>query len=347
MRSYLIVQRNELRSIQFLRFIAATIVVFGHSTGAIPNSVASVQKFIGLGASGVSIFFVISGFVMFHTSFGEHRRAFSAKEFLTRRIARIYPIYMLYCALYLSFYQLFGEPQRLSGAEIGGSLLLLPGYSSSIIGPGWTLSFEMYFYICFAIFMSIGMRAGLVSMTIFFVAAIALRAVVIANDPVVHLLTNPLLIEFLLGAWIAYFIKAVPKMSSALGYIAVSIALVGFTVGIYFGYTRWPALLVWGFPSGFLIGGLVILERNNTATWIVRKLAPLGDSSYSLYLLHILLIDLFFITVAGHFDVSGIAPVPLALLVTFLCGMVAHGAYYCVERHLTVAAQNMMRRWFL
>ena len=87
--------RKNIASIQFMRFVAATLVVLFHTTeaanlyfvGSIPNLSMHVATF---GASGVHIFFVISGFVMIYTSFYNEIDNFSSSKFLTKRIIRIY-----------------------------------------------------------------------------------------------------------------------------------------------------------------------------------------------------------------------------------------------------------------
>ena len=72
--------RDSLKSIQFLRFVAASLVVFDHSAlsieqhiGALPVGISYVA---GFGGIGVHIFFVISGFIMVYTSFSEGRKGF-------------------------------------------------------------------------------------------------------------------------------------------------------------------------------------------------------------------------------------------------------------------------------
>ena len=152
---------GKIESIQFLRFVAATLVALFHSTLAIEKFFAGnlpplFLRISNLGAAGVDIFFVISGFIMIITSFSDSREPFSPRRFLARRAIRIYPIYFIYSAFYLVFYDLFATGKDVSLLQVLGSLFLLPGFSSYIIGPGWTLSFEIYFYACFAVAMMFG-----------------------------------------------------------------------------------------------------------------------------------------------------------------------------------------------
>src|SRR5665213_3234536 len=100
--------RGNVASIQFLRFVAATLVVISHTTwaiqdyfaGTLPSLFIRITDVAHFGGSGVHIFFVISGFIMVYTSFKRSDRTFSTSQFLIRRIIRIYPIYILYSLIY-------------------------------------------------------------------------------------------------------------------------------------------------------------------------------------------------------------------------------------------------------
>ena len=224
---------GNVASIQFLRFIAAALVVFNHSALALSHHAGSAVSgwFLGnsrFGASGVHIFFVISGFIMVYTSFsGKNDDAFSTSQFLTRRFLRIYPIYFVYCALYVLFYHNVFAVPYLSPSELVGTLLLLPGYSQKIIGQGWTLAYEVYFYCCFGIAMVVGLKRGIWGLTVFFFGAVLLRFAVDVSSPAANVFTNSLLFEFLLGAWIAYMVISGVRVSSVVALTIVAIGVAG------------------------------------------------------------------------------------------------------------------------
>jgi exopolysaccharide production protein ExoZ len=289
--------RGNVVSIQFLRFVAATLVVFWHSIEAInqhiPGSVSNTIVQNGFfGASGVHIFFVISGFIMVYTSFYKSDDLFSSLKFLSRRFVRIYPIYFVYCALYIYFYHNFLDTPLLSIGELIGALLLVPGYSAKIIGPGWTLAYEVYFYLCFSVAMMLGLKNGIRALTAFFLASISLGFFVDTSPQAIFIFTNSLLIEFLLGAWIGYAVVSDVRIGDLPARLLLLLGLTGFMAGIIFGFARLPSVLTWGAPSAFLVGGCVFIERNGHIPTLIRKCAFLGDSSYSLYLIHVVLIDI-------------------------------------------------------
>ena len=289
---------GNVTSIQFLRFVAAALVVFVHASEAVSQRLQGSMSETFLqnaffGASGVHIFFVISGFIMVYTSF--HKKndgTFSSSTFLSRRFVRIYPIYFVYCAFYIYFYHNFLGTPLLSIGELIGALLLVPGYSSKIIGPGWTLAYEVYFYLCFSVAMMLGLKNGIRALTAFFLASISLRFFVDTSPQAIFVFTNSLLIEFLLGAWIGYAVVSDVHIGNLHAKLLLLLGLTGFIAGIIFGFARLPSVLAWGAPSALLVGGSVFIERNGRIPTLIRKCAFLGDSSYSLYLIHVLLIDI-------------------------------------------------------
>jgi exopolysaccharide production protein ExoZ len=340
---------RNVRSIQFLRFVAAALVVFFHSIGALdryfPGSISETLHYLaGVGMAGVHIFFVISGFVMVYSSFNDPSKEFSSTQFAIRRFIRIYPIYIVYALLYLVFHYILSGVQQSTAYEIAASLLLLPEYSSNIIGPGWTLSYEVYFYICFAIFMRLGMKRGLIALTVFFLGCIGLRLFTDIESATLHLLTNPLLLEFLFGAFIGY-VALTSNIWPRTADIMLALALIGFTISLALGYSRWPSSIVWGIPSALLVGGLIFQEQNGKLCWFIKKLYFLGDSSYSLYLLHILLIDVFFLFALSYIHISNASAAYFAFLITCLCGAVAALAYKFIERHLVGSLQKAARHF--
>jgi exopolysaccharide production protein ExoZ len=351
--------RKNIASIQFLRFVAATLVVLHHTanatdqyfTGSLSKGFLHITDF---GASGVDIFFVISGLVMVYTSFKRKDDAFSASRFITKRIIRIYPIYFIYAALYLLFYYFFAHGKNLSVVQLIGSFALFPGYADYIIGPGWTLSFEIYFYLCFSIAMMLGLVRGMFILSFFFVSAIACHLVLDTSQPVIHVMTSSLLLDFLAGAWIGYAMVTSIRIGNKLANTMLAFSFVGFFAGIAFGYNHFPSLITWGIPSTLLVAGLVFRENNGHAPLLIKSYSFLGDSSYSLYLLHIVLIDaiIFFMIYLDdriRTQISEIGPLGMTIfcaVITSLCIIVAYIFYELLERVVVGRLQEMYRRRF-
>jgi len=337
-----------LKSIQFLRFIAATLVVFTHSMDNakynISDSTTPTMHYVShFGKSGVHIFFVISGFIMIYTSFGGSAQ-FDSSKFFLRRLIRIYPIYWIYAAAYILLREIVSGGYQSIWA-VFGSLLLIPGYSSIIIGQGWTLSYEVYFYICFSFFMMLGLFSGLLVMTLFFLASIAVGLIFHFDNSGLHVFTDSLLVEFLFGAWIAYFFILDKRLSSSLSNALIVLALALFVISIPLGYNRLPTVLTWGVPSALLIAGSVFKERGGNLPSFVRRCSFLGDSSYSLYLLHILLTALLLRGFLAIFPSPESGYFVFCLVLTGLCIAISAVMYELIERRVVRALQTMIGKF--
>ena len=300
---------TTIRSLQLLRFVAAFAVVLFHSYiggrgGEAGMDDLLINRFFALGASGVHIFFVISGFVMVFTSLrGEV--PMRPATFIKRRLLRIYPIYWVIALAYLIVHEVIGTAYALSPSEILGAFTLWPELSSKIIGPGWTLSFEMYFYLSFALMLFLPVRYGLPALSALFAACIAMGFVLEPTSPELRLATNGLLLEFLAGCWLAHLYLKGKQLPQAAAIWSIILAILLFAGGVVLGHRGLPSLIVWGLPSIALVAGIIALEQRFSNP-IAKFFAKLGDSSYFLYLCHILVIDLVLI-VAGDPSDLGIA----------------------------------------
>jgi exopolysaccharide production protein ExoZ len=289
---------NQIVSIQFLRFVAAFMVVVHHAQialvhhGLADDELSRAARWTDAGAAGVHIFFVISGFIMVLTTQGDWRGPAAARAFLARRIVRIYPFYIVCCAVYLAAFAAMGMPNQLPVSDLLLALALAPGYSEGIIGPGWTLSFEIYFYVCFAVGLLFAGRRGLIAVTITFLVCVAMGMIAKFEHPALNVLTNTLLLEFLAGAWIAVAVLGSKPVDARLPMLLVVFAIVAFVAPLAFDCSKIPTVVLWGVPSAMLILGLSAQERWHGAPRWMRSFAFLGDASYALYLMHILMLDL-------------------------------------------------------
>jgi exopolysaccharide production protein ExoZ len=271
--------RGVFASIQSLRAVAALAVVLFH------------EGVLKTGYGGVDIFFVISGFIMGAVGTGD-----SVSGFLAKRIVRIAPLYwavtLLMCAISLSpgafRHFAFDVP------SLAKSLFFIPyrdlsGEIEPLVVSGWTLAYEMFFYAIFAL--------GLAIRRPFAVAYGVIASLVIFGmtmqpaNAVLQTYSSPLLLEFAAGLLIA---QALPHLGERFGRTALVLACVLFSLVVILEVGEGRTLvrtLVFGIPSFLLVAGAVALER--TGCWRRSPLLErLGDASYSLYLLHGLVIAL-------------------------------------------------------
>ena len=275
---------GEVRSIQYLRGLAAIGVLVFHAADRAGGS-------FGLGAAGVDVFFVISGFIMWVVTC---RRTPSPGRFLLRRFERIVPLYwgmtLAVAAAAILIPHAF-PAMRPTFSHVGLSLLFAPhrdttGLIAPLIVPGWTLNYEMFFYLLFAggLLAPTRLRPWVISSAL--LALVAIRPLGDATHPLWATYTNPLLLEFGAGVWLgrAWSADRLPGRWVAGGLLALGVA--GFIASALSGADIEPVrLLAWGAPALALVTGAVGLERRGLAP----RLAPLrllGDASYSIYLAH-------------------------------------------------------------
>jgi exopolysaccharide production protein ExoZ len=135
------------------------LVVVMHSTRYASERLVKETPFFNTGGAGVDIFFVISGFVMIISSQSLLTRSDGWKQFGLRRIVRIVPLY--WSLLTLKLVTLLLVPSVLRVTHIApwaiiGSYLFVPSFNhdgdiAPILFVGWTLNFEMFFYLLLAI----------------------------------------------------------------------------------------------------------------------------------------------------------------------------------------------------
>jgi len=144
---------NLIEPLTSIRFFAAFSVVLFHSGASFASKSSHFPVFLKTllmnGYSGVTFFFVLSGFILQYTYRGRISSGAQMKKFAVARLARLYPVYILAVALMLPFVTVSGW------GDVPQFFLLhwwLQDASLSITNwnmPSWTLSVEFFFYICF------------------------------------------------------------------------------------------------------------------------------------------------------------------------------------------------------
>lgn len=276
--------------LQMLRGLAATLVVLFHLQAA---SLAEgldpgvLRWFMG-GEVGVDVFFVLSGFVIFHTTLG--RTGQGATWFLRQRFWRIVPPY--WTALGMTLLALAGQALMIgdwsawpSAWEIVVSIFLLP-LPDQVMAIAWTLSVEGLFYLLFAAtWFRWGTWATLAAMAVWALVTFVQNHMQLSGSPSLRVIVYSGVIEFLFGALIAVAISkgwragAVPAV--VIGTLALGLVVSG-QVSIFFGRT-----LVAGLPAAALVYGLA------AGGWRMPNWAMIwGEASYLLYLLHLLVFSI-------------------------------------------------------
>lgn len=327
---------GSVETIQFLRFLAAMAVVLFHGHQA---STAHTYQWLGywfdMGAAGVHVFFVISGFVIMHTSYGSGDEGMPTLRFLLKRFVRIFPIYWICCVAYIAYQNTFGTGYDLPFWTWIGAIFLMTGDSSRIIGPGWTLSFELFFYLSFATILRLRALRAASLLTALFIATIAVGFVLRIPGPL-RIAHNPLILEFIAGCWLAYFYDRMRFGNFGLGVVSTCAGVLLFIAGALIDYRSLPLFIVWGIPSILIVGGSLMMEQSGRLpSSTIKRLGRLGDSSYALYLIHVLII-----AIALDVGLRSLVPLPPAqaigvtLVLAVLCGVLAAMIFEFLERPL-------------
>ncbi|HAS6329548.1 acyltransferase [Vibrio vulnificus] len=290
-----------INSIQVLRALAALAVVFYHLFAVQDKyfSTLELPYFFKFGKSGVDMFFVISGFIMVLVTKDIKPGFESAKKFIIKRLIRIYPIYWVYSFLVLIVYMMY--PSLVNSSQGGQvniieSFLLLPQDVLPLLMVGWTLTYEVYFYLLFflcALFLNWR------NFPLFFLFLSI--AILVVNDryenAYLNVLFNPLVLEFLLGSVLAYFyICFIFSKRHVLTIFVLSIIVFASSFSYVYinemidNLSDFERFFYFGVPSSFVLLSIVLLEREYGLS-MPKILVILGDSSYSLYLSHILVIN--------------------------------------------------------
>lgn len=184
---------TRIDSIQGLRAIAALLVVVDHSMSIMisKGSLLGIDSHFAwlFGGIGVKIFFLISGFIMTVTTHGEFSSAGASKRFLYKRFLRVAPLYWIATTAYAARISLQGTPPHF--ASLIFSFLFIPqrndlGIMQPVYGLGWTLNFEMFFYVLFGLALQFNIwkgMSGLIGSLIGLVLIVKLGAFALVPDP--------------------------------------------------------------------------------------------------------------------------------------------------------------------
>lgn len=348
---------ERLEALTGFRFVAALVVVLSH-LGPPPGAPEPLRCLFASGYSGVTFFFVLSGFVITHT-YAEPFRGGLGRQALwsygVARFARVYPLYLL-ALLAVTALQGWAGPGR---ADWWLHALALQAWhpdsdvALAYNGPGWSISVELFLYACFPLVAwlllpRLRSRRALLGALVLVAAALVALTLAFPSARVfppygpdsAHrwLYRNPAcrLGDFLLGALCARLYRALdgPKDAALRLRLGRGCTLVGAAVAL--GLMMWPAHfrtpasldLSCALPAGALVLGLALAPSTLAARALASgPLVLLGEASYALYLVHKELLD-------RTFPFTSVPRLwwPLAGFFLLLCVGVSIGLHLAFER---------------
>lgn len=332
-------------------------MVFAHTNLLLDKNL--FDGFLIIGWSGVDFFFILSGFIIYYVNHKYDGISSKFQDYIGKRLARIYPIYWIYSILVVVLHMALLKAEvknliswlGLTALNITKSFTLYPTDIKNNIMPiipaAWTLTYEMFFYIVFSIYILGSKRLFLISMILWAIAIsiVNLFSFTFEISPFLSMLFDTHIFEFMFGCFIAQITLRNLQIKTRKN------AIVLLVVGIVALFVSWinEALgLIWfdklqfitfGIPYSIIIYSLISLEDGRIHSNLKRFLLYLGDASYSIYLTHFVVLVLF-VHIASYLNFNGYIEFAIISIALVLIGCLS---YSYIEFPLTKFIQKKMK----
>ena len=314
-----------ITNIQALRAFAALNVVLFHIIGTSkahgfePKWISILE---GWSANGVDIFFVISGFIMVYVQQIKQKDAIS---FAVGRVTRIAPVYWALTSIPILSALFLTTSSNISLAfltKMITSLLFisrLTGHDGPTIYVGWTLEYEMLFYLIFAV--SLLLKKPILQFSSVTIAVLAIATFA----PI-----NPIIIEFVFGMMVAqlFLHQKGAKLGNTL-FIAGCTALL---ISIFW-ETSINRVIIWGIPAALIVYSVCNMPQTGN-----KLLLHVGNASYSTYLVQVFTIPVFYKFCS--LSATSLPSDVLALLCLVYTAIIGSVVYIFLERPLHLVTRK-------
>lgn len=345
-------ERRSVENVHILRGIAALLVVLLHGSEQFEQGAFALP--LRFGNVGVDIFFVISGFVMVYSSAFRPR---SAGAFMHDRLIRIVPMYWAFTTLTVVL--ALTAPSVFRGTAFDPMHALMSylfvawphpineGSLSPILRVGWTLNYEMLFYVFFSAAIALRSTARVPIALGMLLGLVALRAV-LGDGPMGHFYTSGIMLEFGMGMLlaVAYVRGSIDRLPVGAGGAALVLGALGLVVaGNHFAPDdAWRALW-FGVPAALIMTGGLTIERLRRAPvgYVGRYL---GDVSYVLYLSHPFVLSAMRLVMRKlGVDLGAPTTAPPALVLMIVVSVAAAGlVHFFLEKPATRFLRGLVSR---
>jgi len=284
----------KLQSIQILRGIAALLVVVYHIRAMEVLAIGKnglqelplLNGFVTNGYAGVDLFFVISGFIMVYVTDGMKAGLRSSLDFLFARVTRIYPLWWIFAAIMTGMFFVYNDLgsspgwQRVSQGQetvpfLVKSFFLVPQNAHPVLGVGWTLVHEVYFYLVFTFILLLPRRIW-PWVLLAWGGAIAGGTLLGFTEPfgadLRSLAFYPMTMEFIMGAVVGLLVTSGIRWRSGLMTIAAVMWLMA-SLGLQgiddANLMMWGRVFWFGLPCTLLVYGFATLELSRRQAWLI------------------------------------------------------------------------------
>lgn len=284
-------------SLQYLRAIAALMVIAFHICLKLHLSEDHLV-WTEIGAAGVDIFFIISGFMMYLTT---NKNKMSVFDFYKKRLIRIAPLYFFFTTLtilIILFLPSLPETTKLELNHVLASYMFvawphpnMPTLMWPLLIPGWTLNYEVFFYLIVGVTLIFSQNRMIFLTSM--ILTLVLSGTLFEFEGQAKFYTSPLMLEFLLGYWLsfAYCREYIKATLSALAILVIALALF-MTISPIISPAPWTRLVHWGIPAFLLVAAVALLDRAKPP-WLSPLGLLIGNASYAIYLVQFLSIPTF------------------------------------------------------
>ncbi len=365
MTNIVIKRQKILSSLHFIRGLAAIGIVLFHLT----NELATRFHYRLLGGlfltsySGVDVFFVLSGFVLYYLYQSRQGQKKEIKNFLLKRFIRLYPPYWIATVIIIVGFLVLKTHLFASFSFtipfILNTIFLLP-HDGRLIPPAWTLTYELYFYFLFILVFLFKDKKTLAKMAVIYSIIIVYVALWItpfipilkvghSASTFLQLISGVYSIEFFMGIIAAYLLQnstlihhgKISFWAGILLFIISAIANSYFHIsGTILEEFRF---IYFGLPAMFIIYGCAALELKRSAPF-PSLFTHLGNVSFSLYLTHYAVIQLIVSRLGAlvNKNPSGALFFGVALIAFVVSMMVAILFHYIVEKNILRVLRGMI-----
>ncbi|RTQ53282.1 acyltransferase [Hymenobacter gummosus] len=299
-----------------------------------------------MGAHGVTLFLVISGFLI-HWGFLKSGASFRLSEFFNKRFWRIYPPYLVSLVVFSLSLGTGGLFSLLTHLTLTHNLFNPTLHS--INGSYWSLGLEVQFYLLYPVFLLLRRWLG-VERTTLAVAGCAVLAVVLlisfqVRSPILWLSPPALWLNWVIGAWFAErFFRGQRVFTRHPAYLVgfyVLLTLSKLTL-IYWVLGRLLFSLFFVYVMDWYLHQKAPVTATGRA--LTRLTARIGLYSYSIYLFH----HPFLQQIINFFSFGQKNKLVLCLAVVLTFGLmfvVAHFSYHWLELPAIRLGKKLYARW--
>lgn len=304
---------KQIRALTSLRFIAATMIVLHHSRGQFGIPLDWAAGFLLV--HGVTFFFVLSGFILVYVYPVLPTRNASWR-FIIIRVGRIWPAhfaaFLFLLLLFPDLWKATGSWQALTNILMLHAWIPLPSYFLGFNSPSWSISTEFFFYLCFPFLIFHFKRRWLImlafSLSLLVILIIVTKTMglpyyqpgvdTLSIDALLFIHPFAHLFEFLTGMGTAHVFQRIPKnavtLNKAMG-TAIELTAIGLVgTGMYYLRNNIVSMMIACVALLFGFGLLIVvmaLEKGYISQLLSYRIPViLGEISYSVYLVHQILI---------------------------------------------------------